>query len=93
MAFVKKAILSASVEVDGLHVLLLDGFNNPGFSGGPVVYFTQDTNEPSICGVVSGYLPDQHPVKVGDVELDATVMQNTGIVIAYDIKHVTDVLT
>jgi hypothetical protein len=93
MPFVKKAILSASIETDsGVHILLLDGFNNVGFSGGPVVFYTPDTNEPSVCGVISGYLPEERPVRVGDVELDATVMENTGIVIAYDIKHVIEAL-
>lgn len=37
---VKKGICSGIInEKDGLTVLLLDGFNNPGFSGGPVVFF------------------------------------------------------
>jgi hypothetical protein len=35
---IKKAIISATVHEHGATVLLLDGHNNPGFSGGPIVY-------------------------------------------------------
>ncbi len=41
-------------------MILLDGYNNPGFSGGPIVY--RDLNQGGVvlklAGVVSGFLPE-----------------------------------
>lgn len=93
LPFVKKAILSASTETtDGGHLLYLDGFNNPGFSGGPVAFYTQGSNEPRIGGVVSAYRADERRVRIGGEEIDATVLENTGIVLANNIKHAMDAI-
>lgn len=93
LPFVKHGILSASAETpEGGHVMYLDGFNNPGFSGGPVAFYALNTNQPHICGVVSGYRTDNRRVRVGNQEIDATVLENTGIVIAYDIMHALEAI-
>jgi len=42
--------------------------------------------------VISGYRPDERRVQIGGEEIDATVFENTGIVIAYDIKHALDAI-
>jgi hypothetical protein len=55
IAFIKKAVFSAPVVEDGIRIIYLDGFNNPGFSGGPVVYQDMSTHLYSVAGVVSGY--------------------------------------
>jgi hypothetical protein len=93
-AFVKKAILSASNHTaEGGHVLYLDGFNNPGFSGGPMVFYHQQTNEPHIGAVVSGYRIDPQQVVLGDEqELELFVRANSGIVITYSIQHALDAI-
>jgi S1-C subfamily serine protease len=94
LPFVKKGILSASVETDeGGHLLYVDGLNNPGFSGGPVAFYTLGADMPHIAGVVSGYLPDERHVSVGGQEIDASVLENTGIIVAYDIKHAVAAMT
>ncbi len=36
-AFVKKGIISSFGKLGGVRRIFLDGMNNPGFSGGPVV--------------------------------------------------------
>jgi Trypsin-like peptidase domain len=58
--FIRKATMSALEHGDGWFRLLLDGTNNAGFSGGPVIY--RDQNEQGhplkIIGVISGYRPD-----------------------------------
>jgi hypothetical protein len=60
VGFIRKATMSALEQGDGWFRLLLDGTNNAGFSGGPVVY--RDVNEQGhplkIIGVISGYRPD-----------------------------------
>jgi hypothetical protein len=40
--------------------ILLDGFNNKGFSGSPLVF--QNNGEWKVAGVISGYLPEYQPV-------------------------------
>jgi hypothetical protein len=57
MPFVKHCTVS-SFPVSG--VLILDGINNPGFSGGPVLYQTGPNQK--IVAVISGY--EQEPAEV-----------------------------
>ena len=91
--FVKKACMSAILQ-DGAGTILLDGINNPGFSGSPVCYKKIGSREKTmrILGVVSGYrfnaqpLFDQH----GN-QTNFFVKENTGIIIVSDIKHAIEI--
>lgn len=86
--FIKKAILSSVInEVGGARILYLDGHNNPGFSGGPVVYSVQPGNLFHVAGVVSGYQFDPQPIYKGESETTLMARHNTGIVISYGISH------
>jgi S1-C subfamily serine protease len=91
LPFVKKATLSASDRRSEQEVVwYLDGLNNPGFSGGPVVFFQHGRTEPTrIAAVVSGYTPDWQQLLVGGepATRDIGILANSGIIIAYDIKH------
>ena len=64
VAFVKKAVMSGELAEDGASMLVLDGYNNPGFSGGPLVY--RDPDSPGfvydVAGVVKGFRADLAPV-------------------------------
>ncbi|QWG24747.1 serine protease [Bradyrhizobium sediminis] len=68
IGFVRKAIFSAQVGKGDATILYLDGTNNPGFSGGPVVY--KDLNIPNgemkVAGVISGFRNDIEEVMKGD---------------------------
>jgi len=62
LAIIKRGTISGSVPLDPskkANEILLDGYNNPGFSGGPIVY--RDLNQSSVVmnviGVVSGLYP------------------------------------
>ncbi len=72
-------------------VFLLDGHNNPGFSGGPVVFTTPGTNEYKVFGVVSAYKSVEQGVLAGGQQVYASVGQplvvpdNTGIIVAWAI--------
>jgi S1-C subfamily serine protease len=92
-ALVKHAYFSAVVRCsdltpgtpENMSVILLDGFNNPGFSGGPVV--TKDLNDPSrpfkVVGIVSAFRAENTPISVnGQQAIGASVPTNTGIVVA-----------
>ena len=67
LAIIKKGIISGTITENAdkkAVVVLLDGYNNPGFSGGPIVY--RDLNQSGVVmnlvGVVSGFLPEVVPV-------------------------------
>lgn len=64
VAFVKKAVMSGETKEDGASVILLEGYNNPGFSGGPLVYRDLERSAPvyKIAGVVKGFRADISPI-------------------------------
>lgn len=78
LPFIKKAILSASDAPNRL--LYFDGHNNPGFSGGPIVWqhHQNQTAHFSVCGVISGFIDDDNG--------------NSGIIVAYDIMNAIEVI-
>jgi hypothetical protein len=56
LAIVKKACLSMFALGGPDAYILLDGHNNPGFSGGPVVFAPNGQGAPTnVAAVVSGY--------------------------------------
>ena len=70
---------------------LVDGINNRGFSGGPVV---RDDREmiPTIIGVVSGYQASYEPVYRHESKTDLTVQVNTGLLVAYPIDYAVEAI-
>ena len=87
--FAKKAILSCFDQ----DVFLLDGHNNPGFSGSPVIFAKPGTNVvTNIAGVVSGYKFMPEPVYSGDSETPLTYKYNTGIIVTYRIEHAISII-
>ncbi|WP_165835932.1 S1 family peptidase [Marinifilum breve] len=90
--FVKKGIISAVLKDGDAVLVCLDGHNNPGFSGGPVVI-----NNPSglkhrmkIIGIVSGYRMDDKVkgTPVGNI----ITYENSGIVYCYSIEHAKEII-
>lgn len=90
LPLVKKAVVSALGLGDS--PILLDGHNNPGFSGGPVVRRgTKD--EQTVIGVVSSY--QNHRRKVCDENGNETLYTydtNTGIINVHDIRHALEII-
>ena len=67
---------------------LLDGHNNPGFSGGPVVFCPPGRKEFQVAGVVRGYQWASAPVRdQEDRDTELHLRENTGIVVAYDVNE------
>ncbi len=87
----KKAIISGFVNHNGVDILLLDGHNNLGFSGGPVIAYNEAAKRMSIVGVISGYLPE--PVDIKQKNTTLSVEENSGIIVCYDIRYITEVFT
>ena len=101
IAFVKTGILSAIDSRNPKAVILyVDGHNNPGFSGGPVVFYPPGASEPRIAGVLIGYRWDALPVvKREDLRdpsaetfKDLYARGNSGIVVAFSIEHLVEAI-
>jgi hypothetical protein len=108
LPFEKRAILSAIDFSDKSRVIFyLDGHNNPGFSGGPVYFWDAAKGQSRFVAVVSAFRGEYMEVlapKKGETrriaqippeELEKTgkfVPINTGIIVAYDIKHAVDAI-
>jgi Trypsin-like peptidase domain len=86
--FIKKGIMSAldSTNPDAI-ILYIDGFNNPGFSGGPIVYWAFGSHTYRILGVVQGYKVENAKMMVNGQPADTQVLVNSGILIGYSIAH------
>ena len=108
LPIVKSGICSAFIQPQpntGYQIILVDGVNNPGFSGGPLVYVEQKSKQLKIAGVIKGYRHQEEKVfrkvlrenkKSNDdyqlEETDMVIKSNTGIVIAYDIGSAVGVI-
>jgi S1-C subfamily serine protease len=91
--FVKKGIISAFVDAEGgTQILVLDGLNNPGFSGGPVVLTNLETKQLMVVGVVSSYRFQEDRILEGGKETTLSVRNNSGLLLAYGIKKALDVI-
>lgn len=93
LPFVKQAILSCLYTTPaGNQLLFLDGHNNPGFSGGPVVFKEQNKPDFKVAGVISGYRYNEEPIYQGAQQLPLAYRYNTGIIITYGIRHAIELI-
>jgi hypothetical protein len=102
MPFMKHCTISAESDDK---VIFLDGINNKGFSGGPVIF--QTGLQQRIIGVISGYfaepeqvmaiVPAQNTKEPNKVTLQPKeppeiVNVNSGFFVAYDISYAVDAI-
>ena len=84
LPLVKRATLSLFCG----NVWLLDGHNNPGFSGGPVVFIRPGTKDFKVAGVISGFQATEEPVLLSGGQLTPFVYRyNTGIIVCHLIDN------
>jgi hypothetical protein len=81
----------------GRNILLLDGWNNVGFSGAPVVFrrpTAAGVQEPMrVAGVVTAYAQEPGSVNLGNqIVSGAHVLLNSGIIIAEQITRVMEAI-
>lgn len=90
--FVKRGTLSAFDPKVGY--IFIDGHNNPGFSGGPIVFRLQNTKNFRVAGVVSGYRFEEEPILSRNSNQDTNFyyQYNTGIALGWDIKFAIDAI-
>jgi S1-C subfamily serine protease len=90
LPLVKHGIIAAIANGRG-EPFLVDGINNPGFSGGPVVQ-SENPKNPAIIGVVSGYRAVHESVYKEKTKTDLTVQANTGLLVAYDLEYAIEAI-
>ena len=98
LPFVKKAIVSSIFrDSAGRHIIYLDGHNNHGFSGGPVV-FQNGARDFQVAAVIAGYNYVKEPIYYDSTPLCSESQKtffykyNTGIVVTYGIKHAVEII-
>lgn len=95
---VKRCTVSGTTQrYQGRTILLLDGWNNRGFSGGPVVFrppTAAGVREPlRAAGIVTAYRTEAGPVtEAGRAVPGTEVRLNTGIIIAEQIMRATEAI-
>jgi Trypsin-like peptidase domain len=93
LPFVKRGTFSAVNNSDPRAIVLyIDGFNNPGFAGGPIVFWNFNVHKYQIAGVVKGYRYNTGHVLVDGKEIQPNVLLNSGILIGYSINHAMDAI-
>ncbi len=91
--FIKGALLSGAAG-STFETFILDGLNNPGFSGGPVVFHPDDIQQKplSVLGVVSAYRSEESDIFFEGKLTGHKTRANTGLVICPTIKRVTEII-
>ena len=98
LPFIKGGLLSSIRPEGGCQAIYVDGHNNAGFSGGPLV-FTENGTRPTtanpfrVAGVVTSYPAIREPVfdQAGN-DTGYHIRNNPGIVRATAIKHVIELI-
>lgn len=86
--FVKAGIISSFEKNSGnSSIIFIDGINNPGFSGGPVV--TVDArHQVTVIGIIAGYRFSDDPILLHGKPSGLTYQSNTGLIVASNLKEV-----
>lgn len=90
---VKKAVFSGGTIVNNSIISFLDGHNNPGFSGGPVLFTDRaigGDNQLHLIGVISAYINQDNEVNTDFGKFK--YFENSGIIISYGVKHIHEII-
>lgn len=82
---IKKAISSGVYHEKNYHISILDGHNNPGFSGGPVIFKNRIKDKGDVewrlDSVIAAYIPQNNKLLTPFGEIDYN--ENSGLIISY----------
>ena len=90
---VKKAGFSGLTSINNSTIIYLDGHNNPGFSGGPVLFTDRvkgGDNKLHLIGVISAYVSQENEVNSSMGKLN--YIENSGIIVSYGVSHILNIL-
>ena len=92
--FIKHAVISAlGRDQFGTPIIYLDGHNNCGFSGGPVIFWHQEHDKFYLAGIIKGFRPERLLLPDSNQVLrPIDVFGNSGIVIATDVSTILQVI-
>ena len=92
--YIKKGILSSSFnDEDGIQRFFIDAINNPGFSGGPIVFTPPNKVDFKVAAVVSKFkIEFEEILNMNGEKTDLQCAYNTGFLIGYGIKHAIDLI-
>ena len=77
--FIKRGTMSAvNGDNPDAPLVYIDGFNNPGFSGGPVIYWNISARKYCLLAVVQGYREDTAKTLVNGQQVDTRWLVNSG---------------
>lgn len=94
LALVKRCSLSGIKVERGITMYLMDGQNNPGFSGGPVFLPMSNsiTNVSSgLLGIISGYYPQYDSAKTSKEKFEYA--ENSGIMLVFGMDVIKRILS
>jgi len=94
LPFVKKGIISAmAFDNKEEKILFVDGHNNIGFSGGPIVFFDLQDKKLKVAAVVSAYINEPADI-VGEKEKANALkaITNSGLLVGYTIDAAVDAI-
>ena len=90
--FFKKAIFSGNIIENGVEMIVLDGQNNPGFSGGPIFFKSYENGKSiwNLIGIISGYIQQSNIVKtsLGDLSYG----ENSGLIRCVDQSFIIEIM-
>ena len=86
--FVKKGVLS---KFDNTNIFF-DGHNNPGFSGGPIVFWDYQEKKHKVLGIVSSYVTQRGSVQKIETSSKEFYNENSGIGHGYNIRYAKELL-
>lgn len=91
--FIKKGAVAA---VDASHrdavIFYIDGMNNHGFSGGPVLYWDFNSHAYRLLSVVSGFRYERADAEVNGAAVQSQTLLNSGILLSYSLQHAIDAI-
>lgn len=90
LPLVKKAIVSGLIHYDNADVIVLDGQNNKGFSGGPALVYDTSLKKMCAIGVISGFLRESRSTQYKGEQLSFD--ENSGIILCYSRSYVDEII-
>jgi len=92
IAFVKKGICSSIDSTDKEFIKIwIDGFSNPGFSGGPIVFKDSFSGNYQIAGMLKGHLAEKVDIHSNsNIDTNDFVEINSGIILGISINSIVN---
>lgn len=86
LPLIKKGIFSGAIKINRYHLFFIDGQNNAGFSGGPVINYDYESKGMKLFGIISGYFNENKFIRdKGKIDPEKSFSENSGIMYCYPI--------